>query len=90
MAGRTFDAKLRTPGLPEETLGSRYAGALGLGLDMAVARRLHVTLDYRVSTFAYGESSITTGYFANQYGQWFEPDSRSWTQMATVGLAWSL
>jgi len=90
MIGRTFDARMRTPGLPAAMLGSRSTEALGLGLDIAVTRRLHVTLDYRVATFAYGESAPVNGAFARQYGQWFEPDSRSWMQAATVGLAYSL
>jgi len=90
MVGRTFDARMRTPGLPLAVLGSRPTEALGLGLDIAVTRRLHVTLDYRAVTFAYGQSAPANGYFAARYGQWFEPESRSWTQTATVGVAWSL
>jgi hypothetical protein len=89
-AERTFAAQLQTPGLATEQLGSRYAGAINLGVDMAVTRHLHLTLDYRLATLAYGQSAAVNGYFSGQYGQWFEPDSRTWTQAATVGVAWSL
>ncbi|CAB3780223.1 outer membrane protein [Pararobbsia alpina] len=80
-------AQMKEVGFPAAQLESRPITQVGVGVDYAVTKHLHVNVNYKYSNYRYGISNSVT----DATGRWsiYEPDSRTTQQLVMFGVGYS-
>lgn len=79
--GRTFDAQMQVEHSTTFTLGAKPVSTLGVGLDYALSKTLHLSGRYGETRFKYGESNVIGGFL--------EPNSKTTLKNAYLGLGFA-
>ncbi|KWU17756.1 outer membrane beta-barrel protein [Burkholderia cenocepacia] len=76
-------SQMRKDKYPTFETQNRPVAEIGLGADYAFTRKLHASVNYRLTKYHYGRSADVSG---PRGGDWYEPSSRTTEQVITVGL----